>query len=82
MTELEYQLLHDVYACGQQSTVFKWTVISLDFFANLTGYRTLITEEVMDDWDLFLPAFTELLRADSEAAETLSELLDLFCRQN
>ena len=82
LTELEYQLLHDVYACGQQSTVFKWTVISLDFFANLTGYRTLITEEVMDDWDLFLPAFTELLRADSEAAETLSELLDLFCRQN
>ena len=82
MTELEYQLLHDVYACGQQSTVFKWTVISLDFFANLTGYRTLVTEEVMEDWDLFLPAFTELLRADSEAAETLRELLDLFCRQN
>ena len=82
LTDLEHQLLRDVYACGQQSTVFKFTVISVDFFANLAGYRTLITESVMDDWDLFLPAFTELMRADPEAAETLSELLDLFCRQN
>ena len=82
LTELEYQLLRDVYACGQQSTVIKLTVISLEFFANLTGYQTLITKEIMEDWDLFLPAFTELLRADSEAAEMLSELLDLFCRQN
>ena len=82
LSPIEYQLLRNVYDCGQQSTVFKWTVISIDSFANLTGYRTVITEEVMDNWDLFLPAFTELLRADREAAETLSGLLDLFCRQN
>ena len=55
-------------------------MISIDFLANLTSYRTVITEEIMDTWELFLPAFTELLRADPEAAETLSGLLDLFCR--
>ena len=79
-SQIEYQLLRDVYDCGQRSTVFKWTVISIDFLANLTSYRTVITEEIMDTWELFLPAFTELLRADPEAAETLSGLLDLFCR--
>ncbi len=82
LTQSEYQLLRDVYDCGRRSTAFKWTVISIDLFANLAGYRTSISEEVMDTWDLFLPAFAELLRADPEAAETLSGLLDLFCRQN
>ena len=70
----------DVYSCGQQSPAFKWLVISIDSFANLAGNRTTIKNEVMDKWHLFLPVFLELFEADPQASETLTGLLDLFCR--
>ena len=66
----------DFYNCVQESLAFKLTVGTLTALGDLANPPP---GAVLDDWNLFLPYYLTLFRADPEAELVIEGMIPLFC---
>ena len=76
MTPEEERLMADFYNCVQESLAFKLTVGTLTALGDLANPPP---GAVLDDWNLFLPYYLTLFRADPEAELVIEGMIPLFC---